>query len=659
MMPNREENDPIVEKKVGKKYLHMPSSHKLPVYYDAFSLYDRALPRICQKINERDGYLALIDIGANIGDSVSLVTDEVQGSFLCIEGDDEYLPFLKINTNNLKGSQVSIEESYCSEHDGGGSHCLTVERNNGTAKIVSSKNDNHGIDARFKTLNTIVEQHAHFNNANVVKIDTDGFEINVLLGGEKFLQQATPVLYFEFTPELYHNNNQDPLSVFDFLHRNGYHQVLWYDNFGRPVTIIETSDDRSIKELIDAIDNHTIFYYDILACHESKRERYDALYKNELLSSFRVINSELSAAKSGLEAAALELLAATAELEAAKSASQLITAELNQIQASRQWKLVMTLQKIAGCFRPKPQKKNKIVYIGHSYHEKTKSTGFILEYLRNFYEVEVVLDESWKGEGEPYPDLAFIDRSYLCVIFFQNLPDNAVLKKIKNKNIVFFPMYDASYHHDVDYWKALKKLKIINFSKTLHDKLSSWGLDTMYIQYFPTPREFVPGNSDELFFWQRLTRIDINVVAQLLGNAELRLHIHRTVDPGQQFQQPTEEQERQYHITCSDWFESRDEMLDLIKQKGIYIAPREFEGIGLSFLEAMAMGKAVIAVDNPTMNEYIKQGETGYLFDLKSPKAIDLSTIEDVQKNTFEFMKNGFEKWEKEKHDIIAFVEKR
>lgn len=317
------------------------------------------------------------------------------------------------------------------------------------------------------------------------------------------------------------------------------------------------------------------------------------------------------------------------------------------------------MKKIAEWFRPGARKKKKIVYIGHSYHEKTKSTGFILEYLKNFYDVEVVLDESWKGEGAPYPDLTFIDRSYRCVIFFQNLPDNVVLTKIKNRNIVFFPMYDASHHHDVDYWRALKKVKIINFSKTLHRKLSRWGLESMFIQYFPTPRQGVSGSADEVFFWQRLTRIDSNVIAQVLGNAEVRLHIHRAVDPGQHFQQPTEEQEKKLHITYSDWFDTRDEMLQVMQQKGIYIAPREFEGIGLSFLEAMAMGKAVIAVDNPTMNEYIEHGKTGYLFNYQEPKAIDLSTVGDVQKNTAAFMQKGYEKWEQEKHTIITFIEKR
>jgi glycosyltransferase involved in cell wall biosynthesis len=142
----------------------------------------------------------------------------------------------------------------------------------------------------------------------------------------------------------------------------------------------------------------------------------------------------------------------------------------------------------------------------------------------------------------------------------------------------------------------------------------------------------------------------------------VKLHIHKGVDPNNEFIQPTREAEKKYQITYSDWFESRDEMLEkiggLIKQKGIYIAPREYEGIGLSYLESMAMGKAVIAVDNPTMNEYIKHGINGYLINLKSPNKIDLSNIEQVQKNAYEFMCEGYKKWEEAKSKIIEFIKK-
>lgn len=313
--------------------------------------------------------------------------------------------------------------------------------------------------------------------------------------------------------------------------------------------------------------------------------------------------------------------------------------------------------------RYKPRKKRKInlksrkiVYVGHSHHNKTKSTGFLIDYLKEIYDVEVVSDESWLGKS--FPDLSFVDKSYLGVIFFQLLPPKEIIEKIKNDNIIFFPMYDQSGRLEIDFWSKYRDLKIANFSKNLHKKLSKWGFESMYVQFFPKPQEFYPGKKDEVFFWQRLTKININTIAKFLKKENVKIHLHRAIDPWQKFIQPSKEDEKKFQITYSDWFETREEMHEVIKQKGIYVAPREYEGIGLSFLEAMAMGKAVIALDNPTMNEYIENGKTGYLFNLKKLGKIDLSSIEQVQKNAYKYMREGYKKWEKEKIKIIEFIKK-
>jgi len=417
--------------------------------------------------------------------------------------------------------------------------------------------------------------------------------------------------------------------------------------------------------------------------------------------------TELDTTKTALDTTKTALDTTKTELDTTKTQLDIRVNELNNIYVSREWQTISILQKTVKIFIPKnsirrwfavkiwrlikfsvkfllkikrevknmlflfvnyfvkfkPRKKRKInknskkiVYIGHSYHNKTKSTAFLIDYLKEFYDVEVILDESWLGK--PYPDLSFIDDSYLGVIFFQLLPTVDIIRTIKHDNIIYFPMYDQSGRLDYEFWHKYQNIKIINFSKTLHNKLFDWGFESMFVQYFPKIQNFIAGKKDEVFFWQRLTKININIISKLFDDTNVKMHIHKAIDPDQKFQNPDEKQEKKFQITYSDWFETREEMWNVIKQKGIYIAPREYEGIGMSFLEAMAMGKAVVAVDNPTMNEYITHGENGYLFDLKHPKEIDLLNIEQVQKNAYEFMKNGYKRWGKNKHKIIEFIEK-
>jgi FkbM family methyltransferase len=271
----------IVEKKIGNKILQMPDIHKLPDYYSTFPLYDRALPRVCKQIEQVDGYLSVVDIGANIGDTVSLITDEVQGAFLCVDGDEEYLPFLKENTARIKGSQITIEESYCSAGEKGKN--FKVERFDGTAKLTISEQASVKNSPRFKTLDEIISRNSLFETANVLKIDTDGFEISVLEGAERYLQNAKPVIYFEFVPQLYKNNGHDPLYIFNLLRQKGYREALFYDNFGVPIGFVKLNDKKRIEELISFIDDNKIFYYDILTWHHSKRRKYKKRFASELM----------------------------------------------------------------------------------------------------------------------------------------------------------------------------------------------------------------------------------------------------------------------------------------------------------------------------------------------------------------------------------------
>lgn len=274
------EKDPIVRRIIGRKVLYMRESHKLHIYYARNPLYDRALPRICKKINEIDGKLILIDIGANVGDTVSLITDEVPGSFLCMEGDSEYLSLLKLNTANIKNSNVFIQESFCSEDVSNDTY--KVERFDGTAKLIAGGGIDLQNDISFMSLDSAIAKYPLFHDTNVLKIDTDGFEISVLKSGPIFLSKAMPVIYFEFVPELYLNNKQDPMFIFELLKNGGYHKALFYNNFGLPIEIVDTSDELRIKELINLIDYNKIYYYDVLTWHHSKNKRYEEVYEAEL-----------------------------------------------------------------------------------------------------------------------------------------------------------------------------------------------------------------------------------------------------------------------------------------------------------------------------------------------------------------------------------------
>ena len=269
--------DPTIRMKIGKKKLFINLSHKLPMYYYRYKNYDKALPRICQELKNIDNYLGVVDIGANIGDTVSLINDEVNGKFLCIEGDDKFFPILEKNVKLIKEpSLVKIEKCYCGDKVDD----FSVIRENGTAKIVKNKLSNNDL-LSVKTLDDIIDKNMSFGPFNVLKTDTDGFEIDVLNGGKNFLKEHKPLIYFEFTPQLYAANNQNYKDIFNLLKECGYKESLFYDNFGEVIKKINIDDYNEIEDMVNRIDEKNIYYYDILIYNKDKSE-YSKILESEL-----------------------------------------------------------------------------------------------------------------------------------------------------------------------------------------------------------------------------------------------------------------------------------------------------------------------------------------------------------------------------------------
>ncbi len=295
----------------------------------------------------------------------------------------------------------------------------------------------------------------------------------------------------------------------------------------------------------------------------------------------------------------------------------------------------------------------KLLYIGHAYHNKTKSTAFLKEMFAKYYDVETFDFDPYKDDMSKH-FLPLKGKKYDVVVIFQIMPELDKLKKyIKFKHCAFFPMYDGVPPRDNSIWYQYRNVNIINFSKTLHDELKLLGFSSFYFQFFPKPIEITDqGDEKSIFFWQRINAININTLEKLIDFKGIKhIHFHHAIDPKHTFVEPSDKIAKK--ATHSTWFETREDMQKQMQKSAVYIAPRAFEGIGMSFLEAMSMGRCVIAPNNPTMNEYIVNGENGILYDLNNPMPIDLSDIRGIQKRTEKFIKDGYEKWESEKWKII------
>ncbi len=87
-----------------------------------------------------------------------------------------------------------------------------------------------------------------------------------------------------------------------------------------------------------------------------------------------------------------------------------------------------------------------------------------------------------------------------------------------------------------------------------------------------------------------------------LQNAELLIHT-----------QHGKGREQDGNITLQHGTVPREELVRMYQEADVAVLPSKWEGLGLTFLEAIGCGLPIITVDAPPMNEFVRDGETGLL----------------------------------------------
>lgn len=228
-------------------------------------------------------------------------------------------------------------------------------------------------------------------------------------------------------------------------------------------------------------------------------------------------------------------------------------------------------------------------------------------------------------------------------------------------NVVFVPMYDSLVWEGCFYWsQAFERGKVLCFSSALYHEVTRRTERAAWFQYFPNPEE-LPAVEDygepRGFCWLRRRETGPHLIRRLAEATEFEtFHVHAAPDPGEELPQPAAVNVRSREFTVSSWFDSRAGYLEQLRSANIYFAPRRIEGIGMGFLEAMAMGLCVVAPDTPTHNEYISPGVNGVLYDPHRPEPADLSRFSDLGRRARESIERGRRRWEAALDDLFDFI---
>jgi FkbM family methyltransferase len=220
----------------------MPFSHRLPEYRALYPQYDRNLVRVAQALAATEQELLVIDVGANVGDTMALLRDSLDCRYLCIEGSPLFLPYLRLNARGL--SDVQLLEAFISPETG--SQRVRLETRGGSARLV---HDPEGRPMAFVTLAEALSGVVQPDEAILLKLDTDGFDLPIVKASLTLLEQLRPVLFLEFFPRLDQQDGATSVTTFASLAQAGYKVCQVYSNSGDYLFSFSPSEVKLVEDL--------------------------------------------------------------------------------------------------------------------------------------------------------------------------------------------------------------------------------------------------------------------------------------------------------------------------------------------------------------------------------------------------------------------------
>ena len=249
-------HDPECEFQAHGVSLKMPFSHDLPLYYASFPFYDRLPARLARFLKDRGETIVAVDVGANIGDTVSAFRVDAEDQFLAIEPNPRFYEFLIKN----HGETITALPLICSARDE--LQEVSIVQSKGTASLVSSKG---GAQIEAKSLDSIVQSvQKDFGKFNVIKVDTDGHDFEVLRGALRTIKENRPAVLFECDPFSNPRYLEDVVEIVRALGECGYERFLVYDNKGYFLTRLFVSDKDGLEDLLGYQLLSKNLYFDLL-----------------------------------------------------------------------------------------------------------------------------------------------------------------------------------------------------------------------------------------------------------------------------------------------------------------------------------------------------------------------------------------------------------
>lgn len=260
--------------RIGSFELAVPSRHILRQLTQVQPYRDQAIGIIAGQAGLKYPDLALVDVGANIGDTAARMASHASNSLILVEPSDYFFRILRRNAEEIPNETLLLQSLV-----GDGSTISgSLDHWGGTAEFMDSETGPRVPTRRLSDIAT-----AHQLGIALVKIDTDGFDFKIVLSSIDWLAETKPALFFEV-----HVRSEGALSdanmTFGALAQIGYRRFLVWDDAG--LHMLTTDSVAAVADLNRYLFKNwespdtrkSVFNYDVLCLSATDSDIAEALH---------------------------------------------------------------------------------------------------------------------------------------------------------------------------------------------------------------------------------------------------------------------------------------------------------------------------------------------------------------------------------------------
>ncbi len=257
----------------GEMRITLPPGHRLDYYQKFYPSYDAPLLHLGQIISRQSEPARAIDIGANIGDSAAILKCAGITEVLCVEGNEHFLPYLHRNVADLSG--VVVEPRYIAPIVGNNE--LSILTSRGTARLQDAGSNKSNTSLSFVSPSELLEKHETFRGFDILKLDTDGFDMDILDQFMTLAADSEAVILFECDPVLTSGGVSRIMKSISKLAAAGYSKCAVFDNYGIFVTSLKLDAADLLSDLLfyaaeSGKRGGAVSYFDVVAVTQMKSQ---------------------------------------------------------------------------------------------------------------------------------------------------------------------------------------------------------------------------------------------------------------------------------------------------------------------------------------------------------------------------------------------------